>query len=1440
MLKRHQYGVDFLGTISEKLISLSGFTVIVKELVQNADDEEAEWITFDFHNSGLYVANASIFSEPDFERIKLIAARGKKSEPHKTGAFGIGFVSVYQVSDHPELQSADKKYVFLPDEQAVDEDTSNITDHTEFFLPWAFDPDSPTRRALKKEAVNADDLPKFISELKRAAPGILLFLRSLRRIRILKDGIAEVEFVRTDENPLRKVDWVADGKPAIRKWLTYETTFDAPEAEQLYKEPIVGLAFPVSEDNAGEDGMLYNFLPTGMYTEYKFHINGDFFPTSDRKSIVTEGIGYEARWNSKVMEAIGQLLINSIPDLKRRLSIETLYELFPPHDFDSKNLPLLNVIRKAFYEYSAEADIVPDSRLKWHKPAKIFLLEAKDEGIRQTLESIGIPLVHPDLRRFWPLIQTGLRTNALDLETLIEFIRRIGIPSGTFQGDAPPPFNSMQGISNILSFVQDRLKTKSEEKFLNDFSQLPICPNCTGQLHPFRELRLFSPHVEKIFTNLSGLPLVDASLQTQCRETLKRIMPEYDWHCVIDFFCEKTGGEIAAMEEKHAIDLLALYDYLADNGEQILNDKKYQAKLNKTSIFLAHDQLRPLSELCLPGNYQDPIGLDIIIPEDILAGKVRDFLKKLGVKPLDFVTYVKKHVPRYFRNKELRQMEDKRLELAEEIRKNFSSIDGADIRSLLRTIPIVPCNDNNFHIPDQVYLKSEPLDIVLGQHYLYPDEQRIGKNIESWIDWLKLLGVTDKPKPADVIQRIRELAAKWSQENVQAVEQLFYYLCDAFEQQDFRDQAPYESLKYIEWLPAEDCQQYHLPSKVYLPHNKHLFSSQGIFVPFRQRARMRGKFLDFIKIGNFPSPELIVKHLLWLSQEGLGPPEYDVYEVYRVLNQQAGKLPEGTMRFLCDRNCVYVEGIGYCNATRIFWNTHPFGSYRQKASDQLRNYYDVLKRIGVREEPELKDYVDVLLDISEKFGTSNKPLDEETQAIVKNIYAFLSLHESEPPDDSIAKLSQQKVVLDRSKLLRIPNQIFFEDKGIAADIFRDRLRGELIDKEPNTWRFLERLGVRHLSRAIQPIDFAPPQDKKPCLEDMNSIKSRKRAIITIVETQRKDFDSGWDVGFLDYLEIYETAHLILKYEVKINSSSIPSDEHDERSFYDKGTHHLYISRNCIGTDRTYEIARNIAAILNPEIDPCHVLPVLVEVLAPSREPKTIGNYLSQMGYDVIVEGDIPPLTPVTTRAECIGERAEVSGGTKDLKSSVESSQQNQAESTRKREEEYPRSAAQIQRQKETEVFGSGSATGTELEEKRKRCFTERLKHETTSLEHQDSEYNPPTHTMTPEELENHKHFAVIFYNRQIEKLMSCVQELELGEGPTQYSIYGPEWEEISKLVRERDRNRCRRCGLSEEDGVSLVVHHIWPRNRGGSNWHSNLITLCRTCHAEVEYRPWLL
>lgn len=1436
---RRNYGVDIFGTIAEKLSSLSGFPAMANELVQNADDEESEYIEFDFRDDGLSVTNASVFDDDDFKRICNIASRGKATEPDKTGAFGIGFISVYQVTDHPEVQSAGEKYIFLPEQKVVESLDSKINDHTEFFLPWAFDPKSIVRTELKREAIDKNDIPRFAQELLSSSPDILLFLRNLRKIRVLRNGLLDTEFIRDDAAPpLRIIAQMKEGKPTIvRKWFAYEELFVAPEAAQLNKEPKIGIAFPILPNNIQNDGILYDFLPTGLYTGYKFHINGDFFPTPDRKNIITEGDKPKVDWNSKVINATGKFIIKCIIDLKQRVTVEELYKFFPAHDFSNKNLPILEAIKRIFYASAKEQEIVPDGLNEWHKPDGIYLLSLKDANVRRALEDIRIPIVNSKLRSSWPILQAGLGTKNLDIGTLTRFIQEMRIKAGTFQINAPKPFNTIKGLSNLLLFVQDRMNTPGEEKLLNSFSQLAICPDRKGRLDQFEKLKLMTPTIERVLLKPDGIPFVNASLQAQCKEILLHLTSEYVWQDVIDFFSTKTSQEITQMDKANVIDLMVLYDYLADHEQPILKDYHYCEKLKNSCIFMTNKQFKPLSGLCLSGNYKDPMGLDIIIADSILTDKAKGFLKKLGVKSLDFPTYVTKYAPLYFQSEPLWRTEDKRLELTEEIRRNFSLIsDNKDARNLLKTLEMIPCNDNQFHAPEKIYLRSELLDIVLAKNYLYPDEQRIGKNSAEWNEWLKLLDVSDSPKPEDVIRRIRELAAKWSPENVQAIEQLFYYLCDIFNQDSFSDEKAYEQLKYLEWLPAEgDEDNYHLPAEVFLPFSKHLFYSQGKFVPFSQRARMRGRFLDYIGIGNYPSFTQIVKYLQWLAGQNIAPH----FDIYRVLNDGYDKIPEETLALLRESSCIFIDGKGYCDAGDCFWGNHPFGVYRQKASDRLRNYYNILKRIGVKEEPQLEDYLKVLVDISNKFANGNHPLDEDAKKVANTIYSFTSQHMSEISEDQFNDLSKKKVVLDRLGFLRIPNHMFFEDKGIMVDIFRERLKNELIDKESDTWQLLERLGVHHLSKAIHPVDFRPSNDRCSSDADMEVIKSRKLAIMTIVETQRKDFTDGWDLVSLDSLEVYEAAALSVKYEIKMDGRSIYSDDRSELSFYDRDVNRLYVSRSCTGQERTYEIARNLAAILNPQIDPCHILPVLVEVLNPSQESSTIDRYLQHMGYDIVTE---PPVrTPSDTEREEPFETSETENrpGADDEEAIGDQRPESEmppfdrpGEGTTKPEHKEAK--------KKRGMPGLSGESADEIDKKRKAWLQERLEQERTEHPSHDSDYASVDRDMTPEEKENHKRFALIFYNRQIQELMSRVNELKTGEGPAQYSIYGPEWEEVSKLVRQRDGNKCRRCGLSEEDGVTLAVHHICPRKAGGSNWHSNLITLCRTCHAEVEDRPWLL
>jgi len=56
------------------------------------------------------------------------------------------------------------------------------------------------------------------------------------------------------------------------------------------------------------------------------------------------------------------------------------------------------------------------------------------------------------------------------------------------------------------------------------------------------------------------------------------------------------------------------------------------------------------------------------------------------------------------------------------------------------------------------------------------------------------------------------------------------------------------------------------------------------------------------------------------------------------------------------------------------------------------------------------------------------------------------------------------------------------------------------------------------------------------------------------------------------------------------------------------------------------------------------------------------------------------------------------------------------------------------------------------------------------------------------------------------------------------------WKSISKKIMIRDDFTCKICKVK---GIKLNVHHIIPRSIGGTEDNSNLITLCKSCHARM-------
>jgi len=107
---------------------------IIKELIQNADDAGASTVKLlydkrqnkntrdllfdpgmrDWQGPALWVFNDQVFTESDFENITKVNAGTKEFDTRKIGKFGLGFNSVYHLTDVPSFLSGDSLIIFDP------------------------------------------------------------------------------------------------------------------------------------------------------------------------------------------------------------------------------------------------------------------------------------------------------------------------------------------------------------------------------------------------------------------------------------------------------------------------------------------------------------------------------------------------------------------------------------------------------------------------------------------------------------------------------------------------------------------------------------------------------------------------------------------------------------------------------------------------------------------------------------------------------------------------------------------------------------------------------------------------------------------------------------------------------------------------------------------------------------------------------------------------------------------------------------------------------------------------------------------------------------------------------------------------------------------------------------------------------------------------------
>ena len=1227
--------VDYIGTLSTQLRGLLGYPTLINELIQNADDSRradgtpTQSMTFDVRDEGLIVENDGVFSDCgrlveevcpwrqdqdrmcDFHRFLNIASGNKREEEGTTGAFGVGFISIYQITDRPELRSAGRHWVINPERNG--EITSReipYANNTEFYFPWAMDANSRLRRALRAEPVSSGVTDTFFAELHRVIPQAILFLKNLKKIELKKKGqlIKSVSRVPGERNGLQVFDgddsqhWYLLKGAFEEKGETLKVESDGRIEED--KKTEVSIAIPEQINDC--DGLLYAFLPSQHKTNLPFHINADFFPHSDRKQILF-GEGYQGRWNAAAIRSAACLLAQNILVLRDRLGHHGLWKIIESVQKAAENEEEnpFGVFWEEMRPRLIEEEVVFTSRQMWAEAPGTVWIRGEDEEALGVLEQIGLKIVHPDLRSHLNVLQ-NLGVQRLSAGRLASELIGYGLT-----GAVP-----LEGAPQWLRNRDDRYLLGEEVGRLLVFEGsaqevMAKCAIALGRDHCFHgPANLFSAGDDTVglFGNLdSEAPFVS------------RDNPQAILDLVPGFGVDDALGVLEDLSEE----TLALH-WAEDNGlpakivgwferkrEWLRSDEELQRRLRQIPIIPSGDKLRPLRELVVPGTFEDPLHLASVVDLDAL-GDHREFLLELEAQALTIQTYAFREVPRAF-NAGVEIPRTAIRTLVGILASHRGELVDGNIQRELSGCRLVECEDGIFRYAHKVYFKSREITEILGGNV--PVAVEPDGHDESVVDLYEWLGVATSPRAADLLDRISSIVEHPPTEKTkETIGKIFGYIGNHWSE----GTSSFDGLRQQKWLPAQgNDQEWFLPDELYASYQRHLFESQAQFldVPHTGRGGAVRDFIDYLGIKIVPSTRQVIDHLLWCVEND----KRVNTEVYTTLNQRT---QEDLIVELRGWPCLLLESGQYVRPNQVFWGEHPFGHFRHRLSAEWRSYTALFKKLGVREEPEVEDVIAVLEEIEAEYLGS--ALDEEARVVLMRCWGALDdkLQRGELDPGLIEGLRERKVVPNDWDALYPPIWMFFEDRSGLAERFGGFLENNVISRPQGAWRAMQAAGVRSLKSAVQ-IDLVECEGEE---FDPNTTARLKDSSVLVKRILDATDPHEWDLSLLDEAQVFAVDELKVRLAIEVFNQRQETGPEEVRTFFDRGERILYYRRSAKEL-ACAPMARELAAAMNTGGEVGHVAAGLKEVLSASSV-EMADEVLDELGYARIEEMDDGPASDV--------------------------------------------------------------------------------------------------------------------------------------------------------------------------------------------------------------------
>lgn len=364
---------NLLETVAKDLNSKESHFLL--ELVQNADDNHYALdvepaLSFQLGPGELVVSNNEVGFTP--ANVRALCSAGESSKKNKVGYIGekgIGFKSVFKVTDTPEIHS--NGYHFRFDLTAPEDPLGYVVPH--WIDTRADDVDEETTVVLPARAGN-DFSPALLTDINAT---LLLFLEKLRLLKVHTNDFS-VRYERADDESLSALTVVSErpGQAESRElsmYLRSKFSLDMSDIVEPKREKVehvnVVLAFPLSADGAAapvEGCPTYAFLPIREFG-FSFYIQADFVLTSSR-----EGIHEELPWNRRLRDSIAPAFVATVEEFKAYPALSLSYLRFLPGKNDVVD-PFFAPVVAQTVDALKEVACIPVEGGGWRKPAEVLL-----------------------------------------------------------------------------------------------------------------------------------------------------------------------------------------------------------------------------------------------------------------------------------------------------------------------------------------------------------------------------------------------------------------------------------------------------------------------------------------------------------------------------------------------------------------------------------------------------------------------------------------------------------------------------------------------------------------------------------------------------------------------------------------------------------------------------------------------------------------------------------------------------------------------------------------------------------------------------------------------------------------------------------------------------------------------------------------------------------